>query len=203
MIARKDQLLTLLIPLLSIAAVALWKANHKLANEIHGVQRSSARSNLQDKNTASVPIGESATSFKLNDTEGNVVSFNPKNSRLAMLIFFNPTDCSWCLLESALWREISEFYDPSELCVLGIITRPNVSLRDVSIFKNGRGLKFPILVGEGGHEVSHAYGVTHTPTRILVDHKGRIVDAGYSVHSPTEHERFKKKVAMLLSTKIE
>lgn len=203
MMAKKDRLLALFILLLSIAAVAMWKANLMLANEIYDVHRLSSRSNLQYKNTASVPIGEHATSFKLNDTEGNVVSFNPKSSRLAMLIFFNPTDCSWCLLESALWKEVSEFYDPTELYVLGIITRANVSLRDVAVFKNGRRLKFPILVGEGAHEVSHAYGVTHTPTRILVDHKGTIVDAGYSVHNPTEHDLFKKKVAMLLNTRIE
>ena len=145
MTEKKDLLFTLLIPMLLFAAIALWNANHKIARDIHDIELALPRSDLQEQSTASVPIGDDATSFELSDTEGNIVSFNPYSSKLALLIFFNPTDCSWCLLESSLWEEMSELYDSNELYVLGIITKTNVSVRDVSVFKKGRRLKFPIL----------------------------------------------------------
>lgn len=200
---KEVALYTLLIVLLSITAVVLWNGNLKVESDLHSITQVGDQSNLQELSTASVPIGDAATPFEIADTEGNLVSFDPKDSKLAMLIFFNPTDCAWCLLESSLWKEMSESYDPKDLYVIGIITEDQISARDALVFKKGRRLDFPILVGKEGHEISHSYGVTRTPTRILVDQTGKIIDAGYSVHSPTEHELLKEKVAMLIDRNID
>lgn len=195
---KKNLTYVLLLVLLSISAVALWKANLNIEASIRSIRLRAVPRDLQELNTAFVPLGKDATPFELLDTEGNLVSFNPTDSKLTLLIFVNPTDCSWCLLETSLWKELSESYDPNDLRVLGIITKEAVTVRDAIVFKIGRELEFPILVDEKAHDVSHEYGVTHTPTRILVDRTGKIVDAGYSVHSPITHDLYKKKVAMLL-----
>ena len=195
---KKNIIYVLLVLLLSITAVTLWQSNLKIEATIHSIRLRAMPRDLQELNTAFVPVGKDAPPFELVDSEGNLVSFNPTDAKLTLLIFVNPTDCSWCLLETSLWKELSESYDPNDLRVLGIITKEAISVRDAIVFKIGRELEFPILVDEKGHDVSHEYGITHTPTRILVDRTGKIVDAGYSVHNPIAHDLYKKKVTMLL-----
>ena len=188
--------------LLICAGVALWRKKAGLRREIYTFTLKRDRGNrIWQLFTRSVPIGSIAQSFKLPSYEDEMVTFRPTGAKLSMLIFFNPTDCTWCLLEASLWREIDAKYSPEELKILGITTSVNLSEQEVLLFKKGRKLSFPILRCED-EELIQAYGITNTPTRILVDESGRIIDAGYSTHSPTIHRRLKEKIALLLQADL-
>ena len=186
----------------SCIGVLLWNTDAELREEHDRLVLFRDRSNrIQDHFTRSVPIGSIARPFELSSFEGQLVSFDPNNAKLSLLIFFNPTDCSWCLLEASLWREIHATYSQDEFTILGITTKNDVSASEVFMFKRGRRLDFPILRCVD-RTLLDAFGITNTPTRILVDGSGRILDAGYSSHSKIQHERLKEKIALLLSTDL-
>jgi peroxiredoxin len=121
--------------------------------------------------------------------------FDPAEAHLSMLVFFNPSDCAPCLLEAFLWRDLAQLHSPA-LAVIGIITE-DFDERRILVFCRVRGLTFPVLLDKH-RDVAEAFGVTRTPTRVLVDSDGRILDAGFSSPSKMQHELYKHKVAMLL-----
>ncbi len=190
------------VPILVLSAIQLATTVDDLGQEITNAKLIRDRGKrIEEFFTESVPIGSIAPSFQLRSVKGKLVSFDPSASRFSLLIFFNPTDCSWCLLESSLWREIDSIYDEDQLTILGITTEEGLKDRDVVLFSKGRELNFPILRCEDS-ELIKAYGITHTPTRILVDDSGRILDAGSSTHSTQRHTKFKEKIALLLRREL-
>ena len=178
--------------------IGIWTMDDGLRREITNAKLIRDRGKrIEEFFTESVPIGSTAPSFQLRSLDGKIVSFDPNDAKLTMLIFFNPTDCSWCLLETTLWREIDSMYDDDQLKILGITTEKGLKDRDVFLFVKGRELNFPILRCEVS-ELIEAYGITHTPTRVLVHESGQILDAGSSTHSTQRHSRLMDKIALLL-----
>ena len=67
----------------------------------------------------------------------------------------------------------------------------------MTIFKRGRHIDFPILLDPAG-EYKDTFGITNTPTKVLVDNLGRIIDASDSGQSLVEHKLYKEKIVRLL-----
>lgn len=186
--------------LLSCTAIGMWRKDTRLRADLKVLKFNTNRVNrIQELMTSSVPIGSTAPSFQLPSFKGGVVSFDPSMSKLSLLIFFNPNDCTWCLLEAALWRDLHSMYADEELRVIGIVTGRNIRLHEVLLFTKGRQLDFPVLRC-GDCKLIQAFGLTNTPTRILLDASGRILDAGYSTHGETIQRQLREKIALLLDT---
>lgn len=146
--------------------------------------------------TASIPIGSTMPHFELSSLNGDEISSEAIDARLTLLVFFSPDDCPTCLLEAKLWRDIDRTYEDSDVTVLGITTAP-IDTYKMTIFKRGRHINFPILLDPVG-ECKDAFGITNTPTKVLVDNLGRIIDASASGQSLVEHKLYKEKIVRLL-----
>lgn len=184
-----------LIAFLVSSGIFLWNLQPSLHIDILNVTKQ-----LEFKDTMSwtafVPIGSTMPHFELSSLNGNVVSSEAINAQLTLLVFFSPDDCPTCLLESKLWRDIDLTYEDSDVTVLGITTAP-IDTYKMTIFKRGRHIDFPILLDPTG-EYKDTFGITNTPTKILVDNLGRIIDASASGSSLVEHKLYKEKIVRLL-----
>lgn len=184
-----------LIAFLIGSGIFLWNLQSSLHIDISNVTK-----RLESKNiinwTSSVPIGSIMPHFELSSLNGDVISSEAINAQLMLLVFFSPDDCLTCLLESKLWREIDQTYEDSDVTVLGITTAP-IDANKMTIFKRGRHIDFPILLDPEG-EYKYTSGVTNTPTKVLVDNLGRIIDASASGPSLVEHKLYKEKIVRLL-----
>ena len=125
-----------------------------------------------------------------------MISSEAIDAQLTLLIFFSPDDCPTCLLEAKLWRDIDLTYEDSNVTVIGITTAP-IDTYKMTIFKRGRHIDFPILLDSAG-EYKDTFGITNTPTKVLVDNLGRIIDASASGQSLVEHKLYKEKIVRLL-----
>ena len=150
----------------------------------------------QASHLASVPIGKTAPSFQLPTLGGMNFVFDRPQSRLSIIVFFSPNDCPLCLIEALIWRELDELYESKDVSVIGIIDG-KIDVRQIRMFLKSRRIEFPVLV-DNGALIRQAFGVKHTPIRIIVDSSGRIVDAELSTNSPIKHRNLKEKVARLL-----
>ena len=183
----------LFIALLLGSGGGLWYLQSNLQDEIQQVTQ---RDKTSDTWTASVPVGSTMPSFGLSALNGDVISSDKLNAQLTLLVFFTPNDCSACLLESKLWREIDQIYLNSEVMVLGITKAP-VNTYKMTIFKRGKHIDFPILLDSEGQYTSRL-GITNTPSKVIIDKSGKILDASASGPSLVEHRLFKAKIARLL-----
>ena len=183
------------IALLIGSGTFLWDLQSGLHIDILNVTK-----RLESKDTmnwtASVPVGSTIPHFELSSLNGDVVSSEELKAQLTLLVFFALDDCSACLLESKLWRDIDSTYEDSDVTVLGITTAP-VDTYKMTIFKRGKHIDFPILLDtEGAYK--DTFGITNTPTKILVDNLGIIIDASASGPSLVEHKLYKEKIVRLL-----
>ena len=161
-----------------------------LESRIHGMRHP------RDTRLASIPIGKPAPSFHLSTLNGVKFEFDGTHSRLSILIFFSPHDCSLCLIESLIWRELDDEYETKEVSIVGIVDG-NIDTKQTRMFCSARRIGFPVLIDKGSL-VRHAFGVKHTPIRVIIDASGKIVDADVSTNNPEKHRIFKDKVATLL-----
>ena len=184
-----------LIAFLASSGIFLWDLQSSLHIDILNVNK-----RLESKDTtswtASVSIGSTMPHFELSSLNGDEISSEAIDARLTLLVFFSPDDCPTCLLEAKLWRDIDLNYEDSDITVLGITTAP-IDTYKMTIFKRGRHIEFPILLDPVG-EYKDAFGITNTPTKVLVDNLGRIIDASASGQSLVEHKLYKKKIVRLL-----
>ena len=184
-----------LIALLLGSGIFLWDLQSRLQSDILNVTE-----RLESKDiiswTASVPVGSTMPHFELSSLNGDVISSEAIDAQLTLLVFFTPDDCPSCLLEAKLWRGIDLTYEDSDVTVLGITTAP-IDTDKMTIFKRGRHIDFPILLDPVG-EYKGIFGITNTPTKVLVDNLGRIIDASDSGPSLVEHKLYKEKIFRLL-----
>lgn len=184
-----------LIAFLISSGIFLWNLQSSLHFDILNVNK-----RLESKDTkswtASVPIGSTMPHFELSSLNGEVVSSGELKAQLILLVFFALDDCPTCLLESKLWRDIYLTYEDSDVTVLGITTAP-IDTYKITIFKRGRHIDFPILLDPAG-EYKDTFGITNTPTKVLVDNLGKIIDASASGQSLVEHKLYKEKIVRLL-----
>ena len=184
-----------LIAFLVSSGIFLWDLQASLHIDILNVTK-----RLESKDTAtwtaSVHIGSAMPRFELSSLNGDMISSEAIDAQLMLIVFFSPDDCSSCLLESKLWRDIDRTYEDSAVTVLGVTTAP-VDTYEMTIFKRGRHIDFPILLDPEG-EYKDTFGITNTPTKVLVDNLGKIIDASASGQSLVEHKLYKEKIVRLL-----
>ena len=184
-----------LIAFLVSSGTFLWDLQSSLHLDILNVTK-----RLESKDTMnwtkSVPIGSTMPHFELSSLNGDVVSSGALEAQLILLVFFALDDCPAGLLEAKLWRDIDRTYEDSDVAVLGITTSP-IDTYKMTIFKRGRHIEFPILLDPAG-EYKDTFGITNTPTKVLVDNLGRIIDASASGQSLVEHKLYKEKIVRLL-----
>ena len=183
------------ITLLIGSGIFIWDLQSSLHIDILNVTK-----RIESKDTTnwtkSVPVGSTMPHFELSSLNGGVVSSEAINAQLTLLVFFALDDCPACLLESKLWRDIDMTYEDSDVTVLGITTAP-IDTYKMTIFKRGRHIEFPILLDSAG-KYKDTFGITNTPTKVLVDNLGRIIDASDSGQSLVEHKLYKEKIVRLL-----
>ena len=184
-----------LIAFLASSGIFLWDLQSSLHIDILNENK-----RLESKGiiswTSSVPIGSTMPHFELSSLNGNVISSEAIDAQLTLLVFFTPDDCPSCLLEAKLWRDIDRTYEDSDVTVIGITTAP-IDTDKMTIFKRGRHINFPILLDPAGG-YKDTFGITNTPTKVLVDNLGRIIDASASGPSLVEHKLYKEKIVRLL-----
>ena len=184
-----------LIAFLVSSGIFLWNLQPSLHIDILNVTKRLESKDIKNW-IASVPIGSTMPHFELASLNGNVISSEGINAQLTLLVFFSPDDCPTCLLQSKLWRNIDLTYEDSDVTVLGITTAP-VDTYKMTIFKRGRHIDFPILLDPAG-KYKGTFGITNTPTKVLVDNLGRIIDASASGQSLVKHKLYKEKIVRLL-----
>lgn len=136
--------------------------------------------------------GALAPPFELPDPEGEVVSFRPgeDGSPPTLLVFWS-LRCPPCREEMPLFADLALRYPSPELRVIAVnLDGPGLT-RAVAQYGRGQNLPFPLAEdqrGRGGFGVSGAYGVTGTPTLVLVGRDGAVAWSHEGPADPLELE---------------
>ena len=119
----------------------------------------------------SVGIGEPAPDFSLTTLEGGPLELTDfKGERPLMLVFW-ATWCPICREEVPQIKQIVKQFEPQGLSVVGINVGINDSPRRVKAYRDKYAIDYPLAFDKGSR-VTRAFGVTGTPTVLILDKQG-------------------------------
>lgn len=132
-----------------------------------------------------VEAGDIAPDFRLASLDLAEVTLSEHRGRHNVLLNFFATWCGPCREEMPGVQSQFEKHAEHDWIVIAIsIQEP---ARDVVAFRDELGLTFPLALDSRGH-VAYEYAVTGTPTNIIIDKQGRILDRrlGYMAEDEIE-----------------
>lgn len=152
---------------------------------------------MQPAGAMSLPLGEPAPGFILEDLDGNKVSLADQRGRVVLVDFW-ATWCGPCLQELPHIQQIHEQYREQGLVVLTIST--DDQRNKVRPFVEKQGYTFRVLYADS--QVQTAYGVQGIPLVCLIDRQGlvRFHHVGYG---PGSEKQLAEEVVKLLKEKAE
>ncbi len=125
--------------------------------------------------------------FTLTDIDGNTVALENLTGKVVILNFFD-TRCPPCVAEVPYLKELDEQHSNDNLVILSIDVDPYYDTVELlRQFRDNNQITWPILVGTTS--VADDYGISATPTTLLVDRQGFIYKThiGWDVNSsPSE-----------------
>lgn len=136
-----------------------------------------------------VKVGDIAPDFSLPCNDGGEISLSALRGRKVLLWFYVEADTPGCSLEARGFRDHREYYDESNIQLLGV----SFDTRERNAAFAGKlGLDFPLL-SDLDHSVALAYGACsdpreHHPQRMsfLIDEEGKIERVYHQV-DPRDH----------------
>ena len=139
-----------------------------------------------------VPTGEPAPSFSLEDLDGDQISLADQRGKVVLVDFW-ATWCGPCLQELPHIQQLHEEYRERGLVVLAIST--DSQKEKVLPFVDKEGYTFPVLYADS--QVQAAYGVRGIPAVYLIDRQGmmRFQTVGFG---PGGEEKLIEEVEKLL-----
>ncbi len=117
--------------------------------------------------------GNIAPDFSLLEADGSEMTLVEHRGKHRVALNFFATWCEACRLEMPGVQSQYEKHQPHDWIVVGISIREPVW--DVTAFRDELGLTFPLLLDQQG-TVTSQYAVSGTPTMILIDETGEIID---------------------------
>jgi peroxiredoxin/uncharacterized membrane protein YphA (DoxX/SURF4 family) len=119
----------------------------------------------------------------------DTINTSKRKEPFLVLVFFDVSDCTPCLLESYLWRNLFENYQ-NEVMIVGIGSAPSVDV--LRIFLKNKKLNFPVMY-DMKKKIIQSYSFI-TPQRILLNTKNKILDFERSTDSLVKQKRFIEKL---------
>jgi peroxiredoxin len=110
--------------------------------------------------------------FTLPDNDGKPFDGDEvlAGAEFTLFVFLSPSDCSPCLAEIELWRQLASTRDGLSICA---ITRHTNAL-ELRQWIDSLDLNFLVLCDDGGR-LTEEFGVLTSPFKVLADSKGRIL----------------------------
>lgn len=133
---------------------------------------------------AGIYPGECALDFTLSGLDANPITLGEHRGHKVLLNFFISW-CDSCREEMPGVQAMFEKHQVHDWVVIGVSLKEPAS--DVSAFRDEFGLTFPIALDPDG-KVARQYAVTGTPTNIVIDAKGQIVERRLGFMSESELE---------------
>jgi len=87
-----------------------------------------------------------------------------------LFVFLSPSDCSPCLEEVSLWRQLA--LGRQGLSVCGIARHSNI--KELRQWIKNLDVNFPVMYNEGG-SVTSEVGIIETPFKVLANRQGRVL----------------------------
>lgn len=174
--------------------IQIYRENLKLYHEIRGYIFSVNKPELRSNGTSF--IGSPFYNFILEDINGHTWRLQEIQSTLKVIILFSTYDCSQCLLEYRLWKEIDNHYKDNDVMVFGI---SHDNLGDILSFVEEKEIYFPVL-----HDVDSIVikemGFKFSPLRVILDRNNRIVDVARTDSGLKEQKEVLKKIESFLKS---
>ncbi len=136
-------------------------------------------------------VGDTVSAFKLYDTEGDRVEFEPLGEGASVLVFWS-IFCEPCRAEMPLIQGMHEKYKDKGLTVIAIALDGDLG-ENIRQFAKQGGYTFTILLDEesedGSLVVAEDYMVPGTPTIYVIDGKAKITYSKVGRVGEAEMER--------------
>lgn len=145
-------------------------------------------------------IGDPFLDFELVDLNGNTWKLWDIHATLKVIILFSTYDCSKCLLEYRLWKEIDNRYPDEEIMVLGI--NHGNEMNEILLFVEERDIKFPIF-HDSNSIVKQGMGFRQSPLRIILDKDNKIIDVSETNAQLEKQKEVLKKLQNLLDASFD
>lgn len=87
-----------------------------------------------------------------------------------LFVFLSPSDCSPCLAEVNLWRQLALGRQGLSVCAIA----RHANIRELWQWINNLDVNFPVLYDEGG-SVTREVGIIATPFKVLANRQGKVL----------------------------
>lgn len=168
--------------------IQTYRENLRLYRELHSYIFSANNPELRSNGTSF--IGTTFCDFTLEDIKGHSWRLQEIQSTLKVIILFSTDDCSQCLLEYRLWKEIDKRYQDREVMIFGI---SHDELVDILSFAEEKEIQFPIL-HDVDSVVKKEMGFRFSPLRVILDKQNRIINVARTSPGLEEHKEVLKKL---------
>jgi peroxiredoxin len=118
--------------------------------------------------------GQSAPAISLKNTNGQDMSLAEALKKGPVLAAFFKVNCPVCQFTFPFLERMYETYGDSKFTFLGISQNDAAETRE---FNKELGVKFPVLIDEGGYPASNEYGLTNVPSIFLISPDGKIQES--------------------------
>ncbi|MGA8143968.1 MAG: TlpA disulfide reductase family protein [Candidatus Acidiferrales bacterium] len=126
------------------------------------------------KRLSTLPAGEPAPAFSLNDTSGQNVTLEQALKKGPVVAAFFKVSCPTCQFTFPFLERMYETYGNSSFTLLGISQNDAADTRE---FSQEFGVKFPLLLDdETTFTASNEYGITNVPSIFLISQEGKILE---------------------------
>ena len=124
--------------------------------------------------TGSASIGSEAPLFILSDSFGKSYKLEGFVGKKPILIVFETTWCSWCKKELA---DLEKFYNTYQNDILLLTIDIGESKEEVKSWVEKNNIQRPWLIDKN-EKVTTAYLANGTPSHVLIDKKGIVINRG-------------------------
>jgi len=161
-----------------IIGIVLFGISFSIYHKLSNPEKHVLRTNDTIPNIKFLPING-------NDT----IDTSKRKQPFLIFVFFDVRDCTTCLLEAYLWRNLFENYK-NDVMIVGIGSAPSIDV--LKIFLKHKKLRFPVMY-DANKEITQTFSF-FTPQRILLDTKNEILDFERSTDSLVKQKRFIEKL---------
>lgn len=124
----------------------------------------------------SLPIGDQAPDFELQDHAGKTHSLSAYAGKIIVLNFCSQ-ECPWSRGADAKINEVARAYAPKEVVFLGIDSHRSTQPEAIQAHTENAGVPYPVLK-DTGNAYADKLGAQRTPEFFIVDRQGKLAYHG-------------------------